>query len=249
MSLICTECEQDMDPTEGLPGRDGGMVHPIVPSLLYLPEPNAQGRYGYVLGNVRAPANTSLCYSCIENATGGRTQRLVRFYEAVVAERDYMQKEKQQEGKWINSDMAKESSDFSKRLEKAVERLDRNCIISAQAPTPNQTIFQLSQISALNNKPSIFGSYSWSSLKETGIGFNISFSAMQKHFPKTFRMLSHMLTGQEDTKPGEERRKSEIYISPEFEEALTKQTGRSIEEVIDEMIKGECVRVIRREGQ
>ena len=64
MSLICHECEFDIQPSEEFPGREGFLVYPVVTALIYAVDKD--GGIKYRLGNVESKNNKSLCFGCVE---------------------------------------------------------------------------------------------------------------------------------------------------------------------------------------
>ena len=81
------------------------------------------------------------------------------------------------------------------------------------------------------------GNYQWScGIKRSGTGILISFDAFREHFPSQFRELGCQLRGVENTRAAKVA--GEIIIDSSFKDAVEKETGKSMDQIIQEKFVG-----------
>jgi hypothetical protein len=238
MTLGCGECDQDMGPSDALPGREGTLVHPIVQSLVYLPNV-AQG-VSYELTYMQSYANRSLCFSCIEKALPeDRLHMLSVVYESFLAEAAmYDAKERIPEGLVSFADplVVKEHELYTLfKLKKA--QIASECIFCGENPRGKGEPYFSAQVidrnkSSKNLTP--WGNslnYSLCSVDTGSVSFNICYADFMKHFPDNFRQLSFDMRGKRD--PEQQPKGSEIYIAPEIEAEMQKN-GMTLDKLVED---------------
>jgi len=243
MSLVCYECNRDLEPGEELPGREGTLVYPNLQALIYLPENS------YKIAYLQSKHNRSLCFACIEGKLPEQRKGILKaVYDCYEAETNSERIEEEQKGKWISGP---EHSKYADALRKFVEKkktLISECLFcgnDVKNGKPFFTAVVIDRVKSTKHK-SIYGSYSWSNLETGSTYLRICFDHFKEYFPRSFKQLSYDMLGEEN--PNFNHAQNELYISPSFEKALEKE-GKSIDELIDDLAKGGAgnLKVIREE--
>lgn len=251
MSLVCSECNLDMSPSETLPGREGTIVHPCVLSLIYVPLDDGTG---YRMGYVEAPQNGSLCFECIERAMPkDRKPTLDLVYSAFEAEKEFRTIDENQMGRLLPASDIKSLNNAYDKFKKRMETIESGCVLCGNDVENGKPFFVARVIDGAYSEKHLSGlftktNYSWSNVKPGLISFGVCFDNFRTHFPFLFERLSYELRGEDN--PDSNPNLNEIYISPEFEDALKQQSGRSVDELLNEIIRGlpgvANLRIIRR---
>lgn len=229
MSLICYECGIDLQPSDSLPGREGTIVHPIVPALIYVPLSKEIAKPDYKMAHVEAPDSRSLCFQCIENGfSQEKKEALSSVYECFEAEMSLREIEERQKGRLIPLSQLSENVKASEDLEKVFQAVRDNCLYCGE--DPKATYFTAKVIDRVGSSQHLtgFGSYSWSNLKKSATRFNICFEDFMNNFPRCFEQLSYDML--EEQNPNANPGGFEFFASEEFVKAVEKETGKSIEE-------------------
>lgn len=254
MSLCCAECNQDLGPTNELPGREGVMVHPVVMALAYLP---TKEEISYQLSPILASQNSALCFECLEKKLPQpRHHKLQQAYNLFTVETSYNRAKHAAKGKVFQTgDLALES--ISQLREVFIRQLDlreKTCLFCKEEVNKGKPFFIANSIDKAYSEKNLSGisfppqNYSWSNMEEGVKLFQICFDDFRANFQKTFEQLSYSLTGNKN--PNLKLKPNEIYISPEAEQAMEAETGKTLDKFIDEEVKKgtfENIRIIRRE--
>lgn len=231
MSLICNECAEVLAPTKEIPGRHGVLIHPVVLSLLYMPDRTEDGKIQYKAGYMRSETNISVCLSCVKKIAP--RDKMHNVYEALGAETNYRRGE---------GDLDARTQWFS-RFDRASQQISRSrCFFSGEVVEGPH--FEANIIDPVRSKTNDFsGTYSITRGIEEGMTrFKISFRGLEEKFPKTFKEISYNLCGKNnpDNQPG-----MEIHISSDFAAALKRETGIGIEGHIEKILKdGQNIKII-----
>lgn len=226
MSLVCGECEIDIQPSVTLPGREGTMVHPNVPSLVWLPESPEKATLAYI----EAPNSRSLCFECIErHVPRGQRAMLKAIYDCYEAETLYEAKDDSQTGRWVTGE---ESREVSKAWEEFKEKKNLipkdSCIyctnIIQKDLNPHFTARVMDRVYS-GKKLSTWQSYQWSNYKEGMTEFKFCSDCFRESFSQSFKQLSYDLRGIRN--PDARVREPEFYISPELFPEFMKYLGRN----------------------
>jgi hypothetical protein len=243
MSLLCYECGIDLQPSKELPGREGMLVYPSLLSFIYLPSKDEKQEH--TIGYVLSQSNRSICFECIEKGMPkAKKQVMKEIYDCYDAETVYRQIEDSQKGGFIRSS---DNSSYAALMEykKKKDTIPSGCIYCGSDVKNGLPYFNavvLDRIESCKHK-SMYGSYSWSNLEKGWTQFNICFQHFRDNFPKSFADLSCELQNKvnPDFKP-----MHDLYISPEFEEAMQKE-GKGIDSLIEEMKDKKIdVRIIKK---
>ena len=233
MSLTCNECNQDIQPSTTLPGREGTLVHPNILAFAYTKMPD--GKLGYQLTYLEAQENRSLCLECVDKELPAeRKENMVKLYGCYNAETKYRKIEEDQKGKWL--DMSDKSwSEAYRGFERKRDKLDHDCIFCGHdVKGESRPFFHARTIDRaysgqhLSGIPAVGLSYSWSNVNEGQTSLRICFQDFMDHFPRTFEQLSYDLTGGQN--PNSRPLTNEVYISKEFMDAA-KNDGVTIEKI------------------
>lgn len=249
MSLECHECGRSMGPSETLPGREGAMVHPVVPSLIYVP---SQKRIDYKLSYIFTPANRSLCFECIENKLPNENKQTVLrgIYDCYEAEMEHKKIDESIKGQLISvgDPLNVKEMEALKKCDELSKKVTPDCIFCSGNVRNGKPFFLAATIDRVySSKNLTLGTnYSWSDMKTGYTSFRICFDDFRKHFPRCFEQLSYDML--EERNPNIDMGPSEFYISPEFEKALKEETGKTIDDFVNEFAKKgiKNLRVIRK---
>src|SRR5579872_6846101 len=91
MSLVCYECGVDVQPTKTFPGREGGLVSPIVRSAVWVPGSHEDKEW-VITFLKQGSWNRVLCFECIETKMSAPMMKII--YDAYRAEIQYRRTEK-----------------------------------------------------------------------------------------------------------------------------------------------------------
>ena len=218
MSLVCHECEVDVQPSDSLPGREGTFVHPNLPALVWLPEKPKETKLPVAF--IEAPQDLCLCFSCIDNhLLEIRRPSLQIIYDSYLAEIDYGRK-----------DFRERSYD---QLDQKLKRVSKNCLYcDSELPkdlTPYFTARVIDKVYS-EKRLSFFSSYQWSDVKEGMTKLNFCLDCFNGNFDRASKQLSLSLRGLPNFDKWS--KKSEFYFSPEFTKAIggEEQLKRYLEE-------------------
>ena len=254
MSLICNECREEMGPGKILPGREGTMVHPVVMALAYLPTKDG---VSYKSAYLRARENASLCFRCIDNKLPPeRREALKKIYTAYEEETRFGALQEEQKGKWQGPDEPRHWLKAYKKFKRSLGKLEKGCLFCSSDVQTGKPFFNARVIDRVYSGKHLSGftipdltlghNYSCSNLREGQTSFKVCFDDFRINFPNTFAMLSYLLTGEEN--PDVEPVRDTLYLSPEFEEAFERETGKSMDEGLRKFLEGiGDIRIIRRE--
>jgi hypothetical protein len=238
MSLACTECENVLGPSKSLPGREGVIIHPIVPSFLFLP---TEKGISYEIGYLYSDMRSNLCFECIEKKIPKeRKDLLSKVYESHEIETYFRMINYSQQGRWNNSKDGEEGLKAYNEHQESLKKLEKNCLFSGNSPDNGNPFFVGKIIEKAYSSRYLSGlpmlgemNYSWSNYKEGSTYINFCFEDFQTNFPKSFRDLSYGLLKKKD--PDLKAKPNEVYISPRFESALEKEGGKSVDKFIEEL--------------
>lgn len=210
MSLICYECKTDVQPSNQLPGREGSLVYPTVPSLIWTPENSqAPGEVAYVT----AQENFCLCFVCIEKSSTVGRDNLQKLYQLYEAETIYSRYKKQELGRLMRVSDIKSYDAYEEYRKLRVEFPKDQCLQCDQGlPEPLKPSFTAVVINRVFSPiTSMFGSYSTS--VETGMtNFNLCSDCTQENFPRIYSGLSYTLRKKDN--PDHTPQKSSLLVDP-----------------------------------
>ncbi|MBI4120959.1 MAG: hypothetical protein HY457_01755 [Parcubacteria group bacterium] len=229
MSLVCHECGNDIQPSDTLPAREGGIIHPNVISLAWFPDGKTWTRVF-----VEAPQGIACCLECVGRSVPGydfeRLTKLTHVCDAYNAEVTLRRHEQSMEGKWI--DMGGREFKRKLKLETAWEEklklvpTDVCLLCNADVSTNTKPFFTFKVMDRAHGEKrrSGFGSYQWSHIKTGATHFSICFACCHTHLPRIFEQISNELRQTGQSNLGEVC-KSELVISPEVIDELLKESG------------------------
>lgn len=245
MSLLCYECNLDLVPGEELPGREGYMIQPIVPGLVYIPTDTG-------LENELTPIPVDLsvagCFSCMEKSNP-EFPALRRVYEALDAETELERMNAVQHGGWRNVNERELFCAAADAFEAKAQDLPKGCLYcEEELPTtgPYFMFKALNRIAGSQN-PSLWGSYQWSTIKTGRTGFGVCYDDFRTHLPRTYKQLSS--TMRKKSNPDVRPPVMDFMVSSDFAETVERETGETVEQALIRMIgKGPGnIRIIRHD--
>jgi len=254
MSLICTNCNKDMGPSEELPGREGTLVTPVLTSLVYLPL--GGGSPSYETAYLAAPQNASLCFECIETAIPReRKEKLREIYDVCGLETAYRMIEESQKGRFVGGRELIRVVEAEKRFSESLDALEEGCLFCGENVRDGNPFFVsrvIDRVYSVNHLSGVFqfNNYSFSNLRQGRTSFGFCFNDFRTHFPKVFEYLSCLMLGKPI--PGRNAQPNELYIGSGVAEAIEGKTGMSFDEFLDRQVTGrglDGIKIIRREDE
>lgn len=244
MSLVCHECESVMGPSSSFPGREGTIVHPFVPAMVWLPDQIPQ--IGQTLAYVEAPDNLSLCFECIEKQLPAERHPLLEnIYSAYSKETEYESIRQSLMGKWLRPE-DDDQIDRESALWKELESIGKLPFIKAclscgiELPKNLEPYFVARTIDKAYSQKHLthfFGetNYSFSNLETGRTSFRFCFSCTKENFPHIHEDLSYMLRGINKRSPGK-KTKNEIYLSASFLQALRDSNPKEYQKSLEKLM-------------
>ena len=251
MSLICTKCEEDMGPSESLPGREGVFISPNLISLV--PIPQIGESIEYALRYTEQKINRSLCFECLDRKIPDeRRKALQAVYDSYEAETEFeMFDEESMRGRMI--ELGGREDTKSRRLDaeyrRRLEVLSMDCIFCGEDVENGEPFFRARVIDKVYSRNHLSGSswvgtnYSFSNIRTGSTSLRFCYRDLSRHFPEVTKRLSYDIMGQKDAS---EKGVFELYIDPSFEAAVEEQGG-DIGEMIRDLTKGvgKKIKIIR----
>lgn len=241
MSLVCHACGNNMGSSETFPGREGTMVYPHVLSMIWVPD-NDPSNKKWALGHIQAPYSISLCFKCVAKKFPPDRQHILdAVYAACETEVRYRRLKEAEEGKWFSGGEGPTWTDAFHEWEarRNMIPLNRCLFCDKTLPDKQNPFFTARVVDRVYSEkhPSLWltgFNYSWSDFKAGSTGFRICFECFKEHFLALFDQLSCDLRGVVGQNQGNAP-KSELYLTPEFLEALKQGVG---EEETREILRG-----------
>jgi len=226
MSLECAECRRLMGPSDQLPGSDGTLVFPNLPSIVWsFSDNNLQ----FHLRHTLTQQNRSLCFRCIDDACSpDGLMVLHKVYECYIAEIKYKELDAYFHGKWIQGDEDREKIEAREIYLGLLEALPITCLhCGNDFHQPDLPYLQAQVFDRLACKDHLGGlpgekNYQWSFLREGETFIMFCFGCFRKHFPRTFEYLGNDLSGIDKKEEG----RFSATITPEVYQALVREVGQ-----------------------
>ena len=236
MSLICSECEASLSPSYRFPEHNAVLLYPQILGLVYVPYEDPKIPPSYTMQYVPTEVNRSLCFNCLDrSATKDELKNLEKLYSILTAEVKYLDISELEKGRFIpvgESQSERYYDLYNSLLDGLVEPLLGTSPLGEGLPY--FLAKPLDPVTSATNRSGTYG-ITHGHLHTLQTKFVIQYDVLQERFPRVHRMLSAELGGAPFTK--DLKPTSSLYMSPEFVEAIEKQTGRSVDEVIAEGIK------------
>jgi len=228
-----------MGRSRSLPGREGTLIHPTILGMVYVPgqmgDPKKEG-INYELAYTESPENLSLCFECIEKSLpksqANLLQKVYKSFEAETAYRDQIERDR---GKLIGFHEFQARSDLFKKYQNAKKALPEACIFTGVPVNDGSPFFTAY---AINRHSSIGfnGAYQICGKIERYVtSFVISFDGLRDYLPSIFEELSCSM--RRVPNPNFKRSPDTLTLLPGMKEALEQQTGKPIEQIIQEALK------------
>lgn len=219
MSLLCLECECDLQPSVALPGREGGFVHPNVMSFIWVKRDD--GVLDWVPTVVELQDNMALCFECVINKMPARRRGMIKkLFLAFEAEVAYRRQNISEEGQWIdlrNSKGARLLEEFNHKRRNIPQGECFFCCENTTVLNPENAegffSYYVIDKAFCESRLSLFSSYQWTYVKSGLTSFKLCFNCCRRSFPRIFTELSHRIrkTGKSVSAKG-----VELYLSPKF---------------------------------
>ncbi len=194
-SLCCYECGQSLEPSEFLPGREGGAIFPNVVSAVWIPE--SEGEI-WAPAFVKTSTHLSVCFECvIKKLFDGKTNALNSIFNAYESEAEFQQQK-------MGSETRKDAyNTFQKKLRAVPQDICLSC--SKNLSESRKTFFSFKALNQVKSRQeiSLHGTYSSFGATVGMVSFGICFDCCKNSFPRIFRQLSYMLRGKKDPKANE----------------------------------------------
>ncbi len=132
MSLICHECQSDMQPCEVLPGREGGMLTPVLPSMVWVSGKTGDEKEKWVLAPVVIDYKIALCFACIKVIIQkNRMPFLQALFSAYEAEVEYGRHAEKINGMFLrhDSDEAKKNKHLEESFSNNRKKIPSGCLL------------------------------------------------------------------------------------------------------------------------
>ncbi|GEM_PF-4512380 len=227
MSLVCHECQQDMQPSDELPGREGGMLTPILPSIVWVAE-KATGRNEeekWVLAPVVTDYKIALCFGCmLQKISKVRLPFLNTLLLAYDAEVRHHRQAVKIEGIFLayKSCAATTERQLKEAFRVQLKKIPDGCMmcgfeIKGANRIPSFAFRVMDRVKC-EQRLSCFGSYQWSYPDTGESGCKICFDCLKTHFPKIFEQMSFDFRKIQnpDQKPT-----FELYVTKDFMDAMS----------------------------
>ena len=228
MSLVCHECGRDVQPSDELPAREGGMIYPHVPSWIWSPDGmNWEPAIVPVVNQ-----QVACCFECIIKGVQPQMQTALQLvFDAYTAEAAWRQLELKTNNTWFNGSdaIARQRFEAQDNVEAKSKLVPLDvCLCCGKGKieaVPAHFTFVVMDRAFAMDKTSSWGSYQWSRIKTGGVGFHVCFSCAKTYLPRIFAQTSHSLTKTGVNTMGGDNA-PELYISPEFKMWFEKHVTR-----------------------
>ena len=223
MSLTCLECGYDVQPGDVFPGREGGMVHALVP--------NGSNLTGASISN-----GVACCFFCLFTACKGdaQTNSLRRVFATYNAETSL--------NKFAASNKAfsRAGAEERKKLKGLFEKMlgaipTDTCLCCDDTLDQAQPVFVFHVMDRMAGEgdKSFFGSYQWTRIKTGRTSFKICVTCVQKFLPRTYFILIDPSKG--ELPPPAADVSNELILSVSFSDEVKRQ-------ILDNLPPGTTVR-------
>lgn len=230
MSLICHECDTEMQPSDSLPGREGILVYPNVLSMVWVPEDLA--KIGWSLVYDESKIWSSLCFECVESKVPtDRHKSLEYIYEVYETETKHDEIRESQKGRFIGGEELGLGCDAWDKFQAKISKINfEECLIcGGQIRKGRRPFFAARTLNRVYCRKHLSGlsilgtNYSWSHLKTGITSFRFCFDCFQL-FPNCFRALSYNLRREVDPQQTK-LAGAELYISEEVLDKFKEELG------------------------
>ncbi len=227
MSLLCSECDGLMGPSEELPGNDGVMIRPVLLSFVWATS-ETEG-FRWELSHVMAKNGRSLCFGCItQKVPKKRKAFLANLYETIHAETNLGLHKMETEGQWRSLE-DKRDEELYKAYRDATTRLDnKHCLFCGAISRTRNQAYLLAQAFdrayCRQFRAGFPGEHNYSITNHLPGGaarFTSCFMCLKSHFPRLTRILGADL--QRKKHSPEDLPKGGLFIAKSFMEALRKE--------------------------